>query len=180
MMSILRDLFTRPYGLARDHHRQSSTTTEKMQLDAANQNLKDYGVIRIKDEYSPVLQQADLDACDQRTPWPSVRLIEDELDRIEAYLRPIFMEAGFPFGARSFLVRKNVELVWAQGKGTIHQAVFGNLDLPEFFDLHRDFHGLLLFEKTRKHRDRHGKVEWIGVQSQWRYGRFKPVFGEGA
>ena len=178
MINILRDLFTRPHGLARDHHRRSSTTTENAQLKAAIQNFKDYGVVRVKEEYCPVLTQADLDACDQRTPWPSVRLVEDELDRIEAYLRPIFVEAGFPFEARSFLVRKNVDLAWAQGKGTIHQAVFGKLELPEFFDLRRNIHGLLLFEQTRKHKDRHGKIDWIGVQSKWRYGRFKPVFGE--
>lgn len=179
MMSILRDLFTRPYGLARDHHRQSSTTTEKMQLKAAIQSLKDYDVVRIKEKYNPVLTQADLDNCDQRTPWPSVRLIEGELDRIEAYLSPIFLEAGFPFEARSLLVRNSVDLAWARGKGTIHQEVFGNLELPEFFDLRRNTHGLLLFERTRKHKNRHGKTEWIGLQSQWRYGHFKPAFGEG-
>ncbi|WP_299501364.1 hypothetical protein [uncultured Roseobacter sp.] len=179
MISILRELFTRPYGLARDHHLRSSTATESTQLKAAIQSLKDYDVDRIKEKYSPLLTQADLDDCDQRTPWPSVRLIEDELDRIETYLRPIFVEAGFPFEARSLLVRNSVDLAWARGKGTIHQEVFGNLELPEFFDLGRNIHGLLLFEQTRKHKDRHGKTDWIGMQSQWRYGRFKPVFGEG-
>lgn len=180
MMNILRDLFTRPHGLARDHHRRSSTTTENAQLKAAMQSLKDYGVIRIKEEYSPILTQADLDSCDQRTPWPSVRLVEEEMDLLEAYLRPIFVEAEFPFEVRSYLVRKNVELAWAQQNGVIHQSVFSNFDLPEFFDLRRSFHGLILFEQTRKHKDRHGKIDWIGVQSNWRYGRFKPVFREGA
>lgn len=179
-MSILKELFLRPVGLARDQHRRSSTTIEKEHLKEAIRNLKEYDILKIKEAYRPVLTQADFDACDQKTPWPAVRLVEDEMDRIEAYLRPIFEEVGFPFTARSYLVRKNVELAWAQQKGVIHQSVFGCLKLPEFFDIQRSFHGLLLFEQTRKHKDRHGKIDWIGVQSQWRYGRFKPEFGEGA
>ena len=176
MMSILRELFAKPFNF---DHRKSSTAVEKEQLKEAIRKLKKNDVVRIREGYRPVLTQADFDACDQRTPWPAARLVEEEMDRIEAYIRPIFDEAGFPFGARSSLVRKNVELAWVQQKGVIHQFVFGNLNLPEFFDIGRSFHGLILFEQTRKNKDRHGKTDWIGVQSQWRYGRFKPVFGEG-
>lgn len=128
-------------------------------------------------EYRPGITQEDLNAADWNKPWPSVALIEEEQVRIAHYLLPIWQGARFPQTTRYF-VRINTEKVWLELQGRLHQKVFGELDLPPFFDLNRDPNGLIMFEMTRHDTDHYGQEEWIGVRSRWIYGRNPPQLSD--
>lgn len=124
-------------------------------------------------EYQPGITQADLNAVDWSKPWPAAAVIEQEQARIARYLMPIWQDAGFP-NTRRHTVRIKTEKIWLRLQGSLHQKVFGALELPPFFDLKRDPNGLILFEMTRHDTDHYGNEEWIGVNSRWIYGRNPP------
>jgi len=154
------------------HQRGERMKEQRFQFEAA---LKRFDLDRIVDGYRPVLTQKSLKSVDWKAPWPTVRLVEQERTKIAYYLRDHWNEAGFP-EKPVFLIRVGMEKVWSKLQGRIHQRVFSRLDLPPFFDLKRDRHGLIMFEMTLKDTDQYGHEEWIGVQSKWIYGRNPPVF----
>ncbi|MDA7966218.1 hypothetical protein [Ruegeria sp.] len=154
------------------HQRAERMNAQRIQFEEA---MKQLDLDRIVQGYKPKLAQRALDAVDWKTPWPSADLIEQERSLIARYLEAHWDRAKFP-ERPGFIVRAGMEKVWAKLQGRIHQHVFGQLDLPLFFDLTRDPAGLVMFEMTYRDTDRHGREQWIGRQSKWIYGRTPPAF----
>jgi len=178
-MKILRELWaSSPFWVVGDQirARTKERRADNERLLAATRALKPD---EIAAAYRPGLTQKMLDAVDWGEPWPSLRLIEDERERIADYLEPIFRDAGFPVDSRVRLVRFWTEKTWTLLQGTVHKKVFRALNLPPFFDAHRDPFGLIAFEKVRRHTDRFGRAEYIGFASAWTWGSAIPQFDEG-
>lgn len=156
------------------HNRAEKLKNEREQFEAA---LKRLDLERIEAEYLSDLTQTRLEAVDWKAPWQTARLIEIERTKIARHAESFFLQADFP-EAPNIIVRKGMETVWAKLQGRIQQRVFGRLSLPSFYDLHRDPHGLILFERTRRDTDQYGTEQWIGRQSSWIYLRNPPQFSD--
>lgn len=150
------------------------TVSQKQQCTEAIRRLS---VEAAETAYQPAISQEALNAVDHSNPWPAASLIEQEQARIAQYLLPIWRNAGFP-DKPPRIVRRQMEQVWLNLQGRLHQKAFAHLELPSFFDVQRDKNGLIMFEMTRPDRDHYGNEQWIGVQSRWIYGRNPPQLSD--
>lgn len=127
-------------------------------------------------DYQPALTQADLDSVSNKTPWPAVALIEEELARMRQYLTERCLDAGWDFEPKGRAQRLVMQGRWIEMQRDMHRHVFAPLRLSGFFQFHD---GLISFEDVRRQPDNYGRDEYWGVRTYYNYGGSLPILGKG-